>query len=137
MSMSSLTWVAVIDDDDAVRRSVVRYLVTHGIPAQPYGSADEYLARGPGDLPGCIVLDAHLGRGTTAFELLDRMAVEGTRLPVIIITGQTELHPALCARYPELRSLLRKPFDPVALITRVRCHLHTSSDVAPAIDSHP
>jgi DNA-binding response OmpR family regulator len=63
------------------------------------------------------------------------VALEGIRLPVIFITGLVELQPALCGRYPELRFTLRKPFDPVALITRVRYHLRAAGGVAPAIDT--
>jgi FixJ family two-component response regulator len=135
MLTSSSAWVAIIDDDDSVRRSITRFLGTSGIRAEAFGSADEYMARPPGDLPDCLVLDAQLGPGMSAFELLDRMALEGIRLPVIFITGLVELQPALCGRYPELRFTLRKPFDPVALITRVRYHLRAAGGVAPAIDT--
>jgi FixJ family two-component response regulator len=134
MPTSCSAWVAMIDDDDSVRRSIIRFLGTHGIRVEAYGSADEYLKRPLGDLPGCLVLDAQLGPGMSAFELLDRMALEKIRLPVIFITGLVELQPALCARYPELRSSLRKPFDPVALIARVRYHLRAPGGVAPAMD---
>ena len=53
------------------------------------------------------------------FELLDWMDVEGQRVPVIFMTGQTELQTELYERYPELRETLRKPFDPDRLISRV------------------
>ena len=134
MSTSATGWVAVIDDDASIRRSIVRFLSTHGIPAEPFATADGYVQRASADPAGCMVLDAHLAKGMSAFDLLDRMAVEGSRVPVIVITGQLELHPSLCERYPELHSLLRKPFDPVTLLARVRQHLRASDGLAPAID---
>ena len=131
MTTSAAEWVAVIDDDDAVRRSLVRFFTAQGIPAEPYGSADEYVERRRGDLPACIVLDVQLLKGMSSFELLDRMDVEGTRVPVIFVTGLEELAPEMCARYPELRASLRKPFDVGSLIARIRYHLQGSGSIPP------
>src|SRR4051812_36296490 len=127
MPASGNGWVAIIDDDDAVRRSLTRFFAAQGIPAEPYGSADAYAERPCGDLPSCIVLDVQLLTGMSSFELIDRMDVEGNRVPVIFITGLDELPPKMCVHYPELRDSLRKPFDVGSLIARVRYHLNRSA----------
>jgi FixJ family two-component response regulator len=129
MSPDLDTWVAIIDDDDAVRRSLTRFLRANDIRAKPFASADDYVRRSPGDLPRCIVLDAQLLRGMSAFALLDYIEAAGERVPVIIMTGQLELEPDLCARYPELRSCLRKPFEPSRLVLRIRRHLESAGQL--------
>ena len=126
-------WVAVIDDDDTVRHSLARLFKALGIHAQPYESADEYVDRPLADLPACIVLDVQLQAGRSAFELIDWMDVEGQRVPVIFMTGQTELQTELYERYPELQETLRKPFDPDRLISRVRHHMRASGSVPGSI----
>ena len=131
MTTSSAGWVAVIDDDDAVRRSLARFFKAQGILVAAYRSADEYVGRGGGDLPASIVLDVQLLKGMSSFDLVDRLDVEGKRVPVIFIAGLDELPPDLCVRYPELRASLRKPFDVGSLIARVRCHLQGSGGMAP------
>jgi len=126
----SSDWVAVIDDDDSVRRALTRFLKAHDVHAESYESADAYVERSPAGLPACLpaclVLDVQLLKGMSSFALLDRMDLEGTRVPVIFITGQTELQAELLERYPELRALLRKPFDAGILLARVRHHLQRS-----------
>ena len=124
--MNAAQWVAVIDDDDSVRHSLARYFRAHGIRAEAYESADDYVGRPPGDLPRCVVLDVQLESGMSSFELLDWMDVKGKRVPVIFMTGQVEVKPELCQRYPELTDRLRKPFDPESLINRLRCYLQIS-----------
>ena len=126
--MNGAQWVAVIDDDDGVRHSLARYFRAHGIQAESYESADEYVGRPEGSLPRCIVLDVQLETGMSSFELLDWMDIKGKRVPIIFMTGQVEVKPELCERYPELTDRLRKPFDPGCLITRLRHHMHVSLD---------
>jgi FixJ family two-component response regulator len=128
MTMNGAQWVAVIDDDDGVRHSLARFFRAHGIQAEAYESADDYVGRPQGNLPKCVVLDVQLETGMSSFELLDWMDVKGKRVPIIFMTGQVEVKPELCVRYPELTDRLRKPFDPESLITRLRYHLHPSRE---------
>ena len=123
MTTSSAGWVAVVDDDDAVRHSLARFFKAQGILVEAYRSADEYVERTGGHVPACLVLDVQLLKGMSSFDLVDRLNGEGKQVPVIFITGLDELPPELCVRYPELRASLRKPFDVGSLIARVRCHL--------------
>jgi FixJ family two-component response regulator len=120
-------WIAIIDDDEFVRQSLTRFFKILGISAQSYEAADEYAGRAFGQLPACIVLDLQLHTGMSSFEFIDWLEVEGQRVPIIFMTGQAELKPDLCERYPELRETLRKPFDPDCLLARVRFYLKASS----------
>jgi FixJ family two-component response regulator len=130
MSNSETAWVAVIDDDPSVRRSVTRFIRAQGIPADSYGTADEYLQRMRTEQPSCIVLDVQLLTGMSSFALLDRMDADGTRVPIIFMSGLVDLPVAKCDRYPELRTCLRKPFEVGTLIARVRFVLQGSGSAA-------
>src|SRR5215204_3626794 len=102
-------WIAVIDDDYALRYSLARYFKAHGILAEPYATADDYVDRPLSALPRCIVLDVQLLTGMSSFELVDWMNAQGKKVPVIFMTGLVDQNPELCARYPELRDTLSKP----------------------------
>ena len=53
--------VFVVDDDDSVRKSLVRLLKSMGYPARPYASAREFLDDWQHDHgPSCLVLDVEL-----------------------------------------------------------------------------
>ena len=116
-------WIAIIDDDASIRVSLARLFRAHEIPAETFGSAEEFLQRTARELPRCILLDVQLIGGLSGTDLLERLNARGATPPVIFMTGQDELKPALRARIPELDSCLRKPFDMSGLIARVRPHL--------------
>jgi len=112
-------WVAVVDDDEFVRRSLARLLRANGIVAQTFQSAQEYLSSTPTTGPACIILDVHLRDVMTGMELRERLSAQGSLPPIIFITGQDaqELGPGL----PGLgnSAILRKQFDPTVLLDLV------------------
>ena len=116
-------WVAIIDDDAPVRSSLSRLFRAYGIQAVPFGSAEDYLRRTVALTPRCILLDVQLIGGLSGTDLQERLASEGVAPPIIFMTGQDEMRPALLERFPELNDCLRKPFDMGRLLARVRPHL--------------
>jgi FixJ family two-component response regulator len=120
--MDCQIWVAIIDDDAAVRRSLSRVLLCAGIPVATFDSAEKYLERaGLGD-PGCILLDVDLGSGLTGFELKERLEAAGAAPPIILMTGQAEIPLPEPGEHGEPVGL-RKPFAAERLIDCVRRHL--------------
>jgi FixJ family two-component response regulator len=41
-------WVAIVDDDESIRRALGRLLRAHGIEARAFASARDYLSRAQG-----------------------------------------------------------------------------------------
>jgi FixJ family two-component response regulator len=118
--LSEPPWVAVVDDDESLRTSLVRLLTAVGIPARGFGSAEEFLRRPDGPDPACAVLDIQLGAGLNGYELKERLESEGSALPIIFMTGQAELPMSMKRDPGALASCLRKPFDRDELIAQVR-----------------
>jgi FixJ family two-component response regulator len=109
-------WVAIIDDDEWVRRSLVRLLRTLGVAARAFTSGEEYLAGVSEARPAGILLDIHLRAGMSGFELSARLRARHDSTPIVFITGADESDLALPTDSEHSSGLLRKPFDAEQLI---------------------
>lgn len=78
--------IAIIDDDDGVRASLVSLVRSLGYTARSYGSAAEFLGdRAPQD-PACIITDISMPE-MTGDELQAALLAAGRRLPMIFMTA--------------------------------------------------
>jgi len=111
--------VFVVDDDEAVRRSLVRLLRSAGLTVESFASAGEFLARDGYDGVGCIVLDVRMpdldGMGLQA-----RLADEGLDLPIAFLTGHGDIPMSVRAMKRGAFDFLTKPVDEDVLLTTVR-----------------
>ena len=81
--------VHVVDDDEAVRDSLRALLESYGTAVRDYASASEFLLAIPAQLEGCVLLDLHMP-GMSGLELLDLLRAEGSKLPIIAVTGRSD-----------------------------------------------
>lgn len=110
--------IHIVDDDAALRRSLLFLLDSVGWRAQAYASADEFLAAyRPGE-PGCLVLDIRMP-GMSGLELQQALRARGHVLPVIFITGHGDVSLAVQAMKQEACDFLEKPFKDQALLDAV------------------
>lgn len=116
--------IAIIDDEEQIRRALLRLLRSTGMEARAYASAQEFLSSWRSDPPGCVVLDLQMP-GLNGLELMQCLTQLGAKLPIIIITA----HDA-----PEMRAnclqagavaYLRKPLDDRILLDAIeKTQLH-------------
>jgi FixJ family two-component response regulator len=66
--MSQEPLIHVVDDDESLRRSLLRLLQAAGYEARGYGSTGEFLLEPQPDRPGCVLLDLRLP-GPSGLEL--------------------------------------------------------------------
>lgn len=111
--------VAIVDDDDSVRRSLTQLLRAAGFNPVSYASAEEYLANSTGARAHCLVLDIQLG-GMSGFDLRERLVAAGVAPPTIFITAHERLAPARTARAAGCVACLTKPILGSSLIEAVR-----------------
>ncbi|MES2164251.1 MAG: response regulator [Pseudomonadota bacterium] len=115
---TSLPWVAVVDDDDAVRRALLRLLRSTGIAARAYAGGADFLAALDGARPCCVVLDVHMP-GLSGLEVQARLAAQAPEVGVIILTGHPT--PAEQAQAQQHRPLayLSKPVNDQLLLDTI------------------
>ena len=86
MNSSPKNYVAVIDDDESICRSLSRLLRASHIHAVTYLSAEAFLADTKHPAFDCLLLDIQLG-GISGLELARRLGAVKNATPVIFITA--------------------------------------------------
>jgi len=101
---SEKVYVALVDDDESLCRSLARLLRAAGIQPISYPSAEAFLADTKHPHFDCVVLDIQLP-GISGLELQKRLTAAGPAPPVIFITARDDpqsreqAHIAGCAGY--------------------------------------
>jgi FixJ family two-component response regulator len=112
--------VFVVDDDESVRKSLVRLLKAMGYPATPYVSAKDFLEGWRLDpRPGCLVLDVQLP-GLNGLELQQHLSETSSPLPIIFITGHGDIPMSVRAMKAGAIDFLSKPFQDESLLKAVQ-----------------
>jgi FixJ family two-component response regulator len=101
--------VYVIDDDEAIRRSLDSLLRSVGMSVQTYASSQEFLASANPDAPACLILDVRL-RGENGLEFQTAMADNGLRMPVVFVTGHGDIAMTVKAMKAGASDFLAKPY---------------------------
>jgi len=101
--------VFVVDDDASMREALAALLRSAGWSAQVFGSAQEFLARPPPDLPSCLVLDVRLP-GLSGLDLQSRMAEIDLDIPIVFITAHGDVPTSVRAMKAGALEFLTKPF---------------------------
>ena len=128
--MSAQQWVAVIDDDESLRRSIIRLLRSVDVAVRGFASAEEFLDRSDGVPPTCAVVDLYLGTGMNGYELKERLERDGRALPIVFMTAHTELPIRMQEDEAALINCLRKPFCTEELLARLAPKLDVLRDRA-------
>jgi len=118
MTANAQPVVHVVDDDDAVRRSLVSLLEEVGIPVATFPSAEAFLQALRDDSRGCILLDVRMP-GMSGLQLQLLLRERGVSLPTIILTGHADVPMAVSAMSAGAAGFVEKPFHPQALLDRI------------------
>ncbi len=124
--MASEPFVHVIDDDEAMRDSLVFMLDAAGLESRSWESAAEFLSALPSVEHGCIVTDVRMP-DMTGLELVDRLKDLGHPDPVIVITGHADVPLAVEAMKAGVVDFIEKPFENQRLLSAVRTALASSA----------
>ena len=81
--------VAVVDDEESIRKSLRRLFMAADLDAVVYGSGQEFLDSLGDRHPDCLVLDLQMP-GLTGLEVQRALAGADVRFPTIIITAHDE-----------------------------------------------
>ena len=114
MSQADLT-IAVIDDDESVRRALRRLLRSTGLAVEMFATAEAFLEVVGQPPPDCLVLDVRLP-GLSGLELQERLASAARHIPIVFITAYENEQARRQALATGAVDFLTKPFDEEVLL---------------------
>ncbi len=117
--MISESTVFVVDDDDALRKSLTRLMESVGFRVEAFASATEFLEGYDPDKPGCLTLDIKMP-GMSGLDLQEQLAQQGCLIPVIIISAHGDVETTVRAMKSGAVDFLKKPYKGKVLLERVR-----------------
>jgi FixJ family two-component response regulator len=88
-SRASPGYIAIVDDDESVRRAYARLIGTFSFCVRTYGSGSEFFDTLSTGVPSCLIVDLQMD-DMTGLELLHRLANMGLRIPAIVVTARDE-----------------------------------------------
>ena len=88
--------IYVVDDDEAIRRSLSFMLKTSGFAVQSFSGGIPFLKEAAGLEQGCVLLDVRMP-DMDGLEVQRELRARGVLLPVIIMTGHGDVGMAVAA----------------------------------------
>jgi len=102
--------IYIVDDDEALRDSLVWLLESNGYRVSAYESAEAFLNGYSAQWTGCLVLDVRMP-GMSGLELFEELGRRRCTLPVIFITGHGDVPMAVSALKKGAVDFIEKPFS--------------------------
>lgn len=113
-----LPWVAVVDDEEAIRRALLRLMRSAGITARAYASGTDFLGALEGDHPCCVILDVNMP-GLSGLDVMTRLAAQAPTVAVVIMTGNHNLEEQARALQHRPLAYLPKPVNDWQLLSAI------------------
>ena len=113
--MSTDATVYIVDDDEAVLKTMSRALTKRGYAVKTFVSAVDFLNKYEPSFAGCIVLDLNMPQ-MDGLDLQQELNARQVSLPIIFITGQGGVPDSVKALKAGAIDFLEKPFRQSQLI---------------------
>ena len=119
--------VSIVDDDVSVRRSTRRLLLSSGLRAEAFASAEDFLNSGRVAETACLLLDMRMP-GMDGLELQRRLAESGRLIPIVFLSARASEEEERRALRAGAAEFLRKPVSKAALLRAIRAVLENSNN---------
>lgn len=107
--------IAVVDDDDSVRKAICRLLQVAGFAARGFANGREFLDAWLTEPPDCTVLDLHMP-GMSGIDIQARLKRLRPQAAIIFITAHDRPETRQQCLDAGAAAYLRKPVDAVTLV---------------------
>ena len=116
--------VAIVDDEEGIRKALGRLLRAAGLEAHGYANGQEFLTAAAERRPDCVVLDLHMP-GISGLQVLRKLKATGLLLPIVVITAHDEAETREQCLSTGARAYLRKPLEDRVLLNAISVALRT------------
>lgn len=133
MSISEPT-VFIIDDDAAVRDSLMLMIAQEGIAVTTFDSGKAFLESYQPECLGCAVVDIHMP-GMDGMQLQEELLRRDIRLPVIFLTGHGDIPMSVKAVKAGAVDFLTKPVTRDVLLAPIRAAILESRRIMTRLEN--
>jgi FixJ family two-component response regulator len=112
------SFVAVVDDEESVRRALIRLLRAANMDAEAFASGEAFLSSLDKFRPDCVVLDLQMP-GLTGRDVQKRLISMQINLPVILITAHDDMVMQQQSLSDGAANYLRKPLRGDVLVRSI------------------
>jgi FixJ family two-component response regulator len=109
-----MRWIAIVDDDPSVLKSLARLLRTRSFNVRTFHSAQQFLSSLSDARPDCLILDLQMSE-MSGLELQRILARKHIRIPTVIITAHDEAGMRERCKAAGAIAYLPKPLQDVSL----------------------
>ncbi len=102
--------VFVVDDEEPVRTSLSKLLRAMGYPTESFASAAAFLESKAISEQGCLLLDLRMP-GMSGIDLIEELTRRQLNVPIIVMTGHTDMKSVQRLESFPLVGFLEKPFS--------------------------
>lgn len=108
--MADKKLVHIVDDEDAIRRSLDFLLRAAGYRPERWEDGEAFLRGARREESACVLLDVRMP-GMDGLQVQAEMAMRGLKMPVIVLTGHGDISTAVRAMHGGAIDFLEKPFN--------------------------
>jgi two-component system response regulator FixJ len=122
--------IYIVDDDSAMRDSLLALVEAESLEAREYGSAKDFLTgyAAESERPECVVLDIRMP-DINGIELLRTLRTNQCDIPVLLVSGHADVPATIRGMKLGAVDLLQKPVDPSVFIDAIWRSLKISQDM--------
>jgi len=126
--------VHIVDDEEAVRKSLAFMLTMNGLGVRVHESATAFLSLAPNLRQAVLITDMRMP-DLSGLELIRRLAALQIAIPSIMITGHGDVPMAVEAMKAGAIDFIEKPFEDTAIVDAIRRASERLSDACTITES--
>lgn len=110
--------IYIVDDDEAIRRSLSFMLKTSGYDVRTFEDGQSFLSEVESLPAGCVLLDVRMP-DMGGLEVQEALRAIGSTHPVIVMTGHGDVDTAVAAMKGGAIDFIEKPFEKQSLLSTI------------------
>jgi FixJ family two-component response regulator len=126
--------VFIVDDDDAVLDSIAELVMSVGLRAATFRSAQEFRDSFDPERPGCLVLDVRMAH-TSGLALQEELNAIDARVPIVFISGHGDISVAIKTIKAGAVDFVQKPYHEQQLLDSINEALRRDAEARQYVGS--